>query len=176
MDPNATLGSPRYSSPFCEVPRTNTVCSPGWGPLLIASPSSSSQMDMKHFPIPRARRCSSPTVRVSTPTKHDSPASGQGLNSCQTTCQKRNLRGSFSDDVRFSFAYGFGRHLGRLEVQSGEATVRQHGTREPSPTRVPSTKHTKLTHITCRSGTFKLTSTGSEINISSAEREFDSQR
>ena len=106
MDPNATFGSPRYSSPFCEVPHANTGCSSGLAPLLIASPSSSSQMDMKHIPI---------------------------------------LRGTFIDHVRFFLL---------LEVQSGEAAARQHGTREPSPTRVPSTKDTKLTHITCRSDTF----------------------
>ena len=174
MAGNATLGSPRDPSPFCEIPRHNSTGSPpacssqhaGWGPLLISSPTSMSTCQgdsVKHFPIPRARRCSSPPDRVSSPTQHARPVSGQVLSSCQINCQERNRRGSFSDDdARFPFARGFGRHLGhrdeirrRLEGQSGEATVRQPGTREPSPTRVPSTKHTKLTHIICcRSGTF----------------------
>ena len=168
MPGNATLGSPRDPSPFCEIPRHNSTGSPpacssqhaGWGPLLISSPTSTCQGDsVKHFPIPRARRCSSPPDRISSPTQLARPVSGQVLSSCQINYQERNLRGSFSDDARFPFARGFGRPIGhrdeirrRLEGQSGEATVRQPGTREPSPTRVPSTKHTHI--ICCRSGTF----------------------
>jgi hypothetical protein len=61
---------------------------------------------------------------------------------------------------------------------------RQPGTREASPTRVPSTKQTKLTHITCRSGTLtyvhKIRDTQyfsrSDIHSSSAERDVDSRQ
>ena len=96
-----TVGSPRYSSPLFELPRPNTSGSPppcslqhaGWGPLLISSKRTSCQGDcLNHFPKTRARRCLSPTDRVSSresmtvfynssadlelPTKHDRPVSG----------------------------------------------------------------------------------------------------
>jgi len=187
-----TVGSPRYSSPFFEPPRPNTSGSPspcswqdaGWGPLLISSRRTSCQGDcINHFPKPRARRCLSPTVRVSSresltvfdnssadrelPTKHDRPVSGYSANSRlarlasvsapdltsveKMVTETMSKRGSVIIIVK-----------GPTEVPSlarglerAKKNLPGRVTREPSPTRVPSTKHTKLAHITiCRSGTF----------------------
>jgi hypothetical protein len=187
-----TVGSPRYSSPLFELPRPNTSGSPppcslqhaGWGPLLISSKRTSCQGDcINHFPKPRARRCLSPTDRVSSresmtvfynssadrglPTKHDRPVSGSGLANSRLArlasmsapdlisfekmaTETRSERGPVIIIVKGHTKVPFlARGLTRAKHLPGRVT------REPSPTRVPSTKHTKLAHITiCRSGTF----------------------
>jgi len=125
--------SPRYGSPLCEVVHTSPPPCSGWGPLLISSLRASCQVDMKHFPIPRARRCSSPAVRVSTPTKHHSPASGK----CLALAKPPPKKGILEDPFEMMSA-----SLLLMVSVAILADLKSNRTRQLSPTR-----HTRaLTH------------------------------
>ena len=99
------------------------------------------------------------------PTKHDRPVSGLANSRLarlasvsvpdlisweEMATETMSRRGSVIIVVKGPTKVPFlARGLARAKHLPGRVT------REPSPTRVPSTKHTKLAHITiCRSGTF----------------------